>query len=334
MSRLSVRWLTLFGHGYVQLDRSEQALDFYDRALKVATSIPELQFPVMTYLGKGNALVRLGRFAEAERLLQDALAVATREGALGYQAELTLMQGQIAYQRKQAGQALESLAQAADLARKAGGNRILAEISLELARIQRASNKPAEADRTLREGIDIARNMAERLLLPRLLAQLADLRVSQQRYSDAAVLLEEATDLLEGLLTNASSPWVRSRVIGGMDDVFLARIRLEGSQADPGRLFSVLEQARGRSLLELLLATPVANVTKPAAFRRCRASYRGPSVETTARKGPRRAAASARPDFRCRGAAGSSVDGAVQPHAYSSAKARDVEGSAASASSR
>src|SRR5687767_2273692 len=240
-----VRWLTLFGHGYVQLDRSEQALDFYDRALKVATSIPELQFPVMTYLGKGNALVRLGRFAEAERLLQDALAVATREGALGYQAELTLMQGQIAYQRKQAGQALESLARAADLARKAGGNRILAEISLELARIQRASNVPAEADRTLREGIDIARNMGERLLLPRLLAQLADLRVSQQRYSEAAGLLEEATDLLEGLLTNASSPWVRSRVIGGMDDVFLARIRLDGSQADPGRLFSVLEQARG-----------------------------------------------------------------------------------------
>jgi hypothetical protein len=59
--------------------------------------LPELQFPVMTYLGKGNALVRLGRFAEAERLLQDALAVATREGALGYQAELTPMQGQICW---------------------------------------------------------------------------------------------------------------------------------------------------------------------------------------------------------------------------------------------
>ncbi len=262
-----VRWLTLFGHGYVQLDRSEQALDFYDRALKVATAIPELQFPVMTYLGKGDALVRLGRFAEAERLLSDALAVATREGALGYQAELTLMQGLIAYKRKQADQALESLAQAADLARKAGGNRILAEISLELAGIQRASNKPAEADKTLREGIEIARSMSERLLLPRLLAQLADLRASQQRYSDAAALFEEATDLLEGLLTNASSPWVRSRVIGGMDDVFLARIRLEGSQGDPTRLFSVLEQARGRSLLELLLATPVGDVTRPAEFR-------------------------------------------------------------------
>jgi hypothetical protein len=43
-----VRWLTLFGHGYVQLGRPQEALDFYDRALKVASAIPELQFPVMT----------------------------------------------------------------------------------------------------------------------------------------------------------------------------------------------------------------------------------------------------------------------------------------------
>ena len=244
------------------------------------------------------------------------------------------MQGQIAYQRKQTDQALELLAHAADLARKAGGNRILAEIALELARIQRASNKPAEADKTLREGIEIARNMAERLLLPRLLAQLADLRVSEKRYSEAAALLEEATDLLEGLLTNASSPWVRSRVIGGMDDVFLARIRLEGSQGDASRLFSVVEQARGRSLLELLLATPVAECRETCGVPGCRTSYRRTAVETTACKGPRRAAASARPDFCRRGATGSSFDGAVQPHAYSSAKACDVKGSATSASSR
>src|SRR6266511_2745426 len=38
-----VRWLTLFGHGYSELGRPDQALDFYDRALKVAATIPELQ---------------------------------------------------------------------------------------------------------------------------------------------------------------------------------------------------------------------------------------------------------------------------------------------------
>jgi CHAT domain-containing protein len=263
-----VRWLTLFGHGYVELGRSEQALEFYDRALKVAMTIPELQFPLMTYVGKGSALARLGRVNEAEQLLNNALTVAEREGALGYQAELTLKLGLIAYERKQTNRALDSLARAADLARRAGGNRILAEIALDLARIQRADNKLADADRTLREGVEVARAMAEPLLLPRLLAQLADLRVSQRRYEDATDLLEEASDLLEGLLTNASSPWTRSRVIGGMDEVFLARIRLEGSyRQDPTRMFAVVEQARGRSLLELLLSTPLSDVRKPPALR-------------------------------------------------------------------
>ena len=59
-----VRWLTLFGHGYVELNRPEQALDFYDRALKVAGAVPELQLPVMTFLGKSDALVKLDRAAK------------------------------------------------------------------------------------------------------------------------------------------------------------------------------------------------------------------------------------------------------------------------------
>jgi CHAT domain-containing protein/Tfp pilus assembly protein PilF len=263
-----VRWLTLFGHGYLELGRAEQAIEFYDRALKIAATVPELQFPLMTYLGKGNALVKLGRLDTAGQVLDDALAVATSEGALGYQAELLLKQGLIAYERKETQRARDSLSRAAGLARRAGGGRILAEIALDLARIQRDSGQVEEADRTLREGVAIARAMAEQILLPRLLAQLADLRISQQRYEDAAVLLQEASELLEGLLTNASSPWTRSRVISGMDSVFQARIRLEGLRGeDPSRMFTVLEQVRGRSLLELLLSTPLSDVAKPPELR-------------------------------------------------------------------
>ncbi len=262
-----VRWLTLFGHGYVELGRPELALEYYDRALKLAATVRELQFPVMTHLGKGDALVKLGRFSEAEKLLNDALAVASEEGALGYQAELTLKQGQITYEHKQTSRALETLARAMDLARKAGGNRILAQISLELAKMQRETGRIEEAVATLRTGIDVARSMGEHLLLPRLLAQFADLRVSQRQYGAARELLEEAHDILESLLTHASSPWVRSRVIGGMDDVSVARARLEGAQGNATRLFAVLEQAKGRSLLDLLSSTPVADVRQPAELR-------------------------------------------------------------------
>ncbi|MEO8502138.1 MAG: CHAT domain-containing protein, partial [Vicinamibacteria bacterium] len=262
-----VRWFTLFGHGYVELGRPELALEYYDRALKLASTVPELQFPLMTHLGKGDALVKLGRFGEAEAMLDNALAVAREEGALGYQAELTLKQGLIAYERKQTDRALEALLRAMDLARKAGGNRILAQISLDLAKIQRETGRSEEAVATLHAGIDVARSMGERLLLPRLLAQLADVRVSQRRYAEARNLLEEAHDILESLLTHASSPWVRSRVLGGMDEVSVARARLEGAQGDPIRLFAVLEQAKGRSLLDLLSSTPVSDVREPAGLR-------------------------------------------------------------------
>jgi len=73
MPGLLVRWLTLFGTGYMQLGQTERALDFYDQALKAAASIPGLQFPEATYVGKAEALVKLNRFAEAEELLHASL---------------------------------------------------------------------------------------------------------------------------------------------------------------------------------------------------------------------------------------------------------------------
>jgi CHAT domain-containing protein len=263
-----VRWLTLFGMGYTELGRPEQALDFYDQAFKAGASVPELRFPVMTHLARADALVKLERFTEADQLLTNALAVATRESAQGYQAELTLRQGLIAHQRKQPEHALELLGRAMDFARRSGGTRIVAEVSLQLAKIQRDLHRPKDAERTLTDGIRVARQMAEHLALPRLLSQLADLQASEQRYTEARSHFEEANDLLEGLFTKTSSPWVRSRLVGGMDEVFLARIRFEASHGnDASRAFAVVEQARGRSLLELLLATPVATIKTPPELR-------------------------------------------------------------------
>src|SRR5438093_4830005 len=86
-----VRWLTLFGHGYMQLGKAAEALDFYERALRIAAGVRELQLPMMTYLGKGDALTKLGRLDEAEQMLTQAIKVATDQGAWGYQAELTMM---------------------------------------------------------------------------------------------------------------------------------------------------------------------------------------------------------------------------------------------------
>src|SRR3954469_18049211 len=265
-----VRRLTLFGHGYMELGRPEQALDFYERALKVARAVPELQMPFMTLVGKADALVKVGRLSEAEELVTTTLTEAAKEGSLGYQGELTLRLAIIADARKQTGQALEEMSRAAEFARAAGGNRILAGIALERARILRAANRPMDAESALREGITASRSMGERLLLPKLLAQQADLQLSGGRRAQASELLHEADDLLEGLLTNASSPWARGRILASMDEVVSARLRLEGERngEDAAPLFAVLERARGRSLLDLLHARPLSELRKPEDLRR------------------------------------------------------------------
>jgi tetratricopeptide (TPR) repeat protein len=175
-----VRWLTLFGHGYMELGRPEQASNFYERALKVARAVPELQMPFMTLVGKAHALVKVGRASEAEELVLTTLPEAATEGSLGYQAELTLRLAFIHLQRKQTDQALDAMSRAAAFARAAGGNRLLAGISLERARVLRAANQLTAAKNALRDGIDASRNMGERILLPRLLSQLAEDAIAER----------------------------------------------------------------------------------------------------------------------------------------------------------
>ena len=260
-----VRWVTLFGHGYVQLGRPEEALAYYDQALAAAAPVAELQFPVMTHVGRSNALIRLGRLDEADAILVRAGVVAAKSNALGYQAQLLTQRALIARQRGQTAEAAALFDQAMARAKAAGANRLIAEIALESSRMGRPGAGRA-VESTLREGIAAARTMEERFLLPRLLAALADFESGRRRYTAAAVLLDEASDILRGLFTTTSSPWVQSRLVSGMDDVFVARIRLEGVRGrNAARMFAAIEDARGRALLELLANRSPLSAQKPPA---------------------------------------------------------------------
>ena len=226
-----VRWLTLFGHGYVQLDRSEQALDFYDRALKVASTVRELQFPVMTYLGKGNALARLGRFEDAKRVLADALAVAQTRGSTGLPGgtDAAARPDRLSGEEHAAARWNCSRTRQILPAKRAGTESSRRSPLRRVASNARAAGFPRQKARCGRESTwraTWASTCCFRACSP--IWPIFESRSS--RYAEARDLLDEAADLLEGLLTNASSPWVRSRVIGSMDGVFLARVRLEGSQ--------------------------------------------------------------------------------------------------------
>lgn len=58
-------YLELLGMGLNALNRNEEALRFFDRAMRVAAQTPDAGFPFMSYEGKGQALMGLNRLPEA-----------------------------------------------------------------------------------------------------------------------------------------------------------------------------------------------------------------------------------------------------------------------------
>src|SRR5690606_34815047 len=107
--------------------------------------------------------------------------------------------------------------------------RLIAEAQLELARMYRTAEHLGDAVQCLEEGKEQARKLNDPLLLPKLLGEHADLLLAQGSAEEARDKLEEATDILESVLARTSSPWLKSRIFGVMDQVFTARLDLEGA---------------------------------------------------------------------------------------------------------
>lgn len=263
-----VRFLSVLGNGLLQFGRPEQALVFFDQAIAAGSGVDELRFSAMANLGKVGALVKLKRTKEARELLATTLDVARKRDGLGYIAELLREDAQLDEAAGLRNEAIQKLTEALDFARRAGGNRILAEIYLDLGRLQLALGRKTEAASSFSAGVTAARTMRERFVSPRLLAKFAESELAQGRVNEARSLLAEASEITEGLLAGVWSPWVKSRLVGVMDEVFLARIRAElRAAAGPDRIFSIVEQARGRAVTDLMMGRGLGERAKSAAAR-------------------------------------------------------------------
>lgn len=258
-----IRWRAILAIGLTEFGNLDGALQQFDRAIEVGRNVDELRRSLMVDTGKANVLIKLKRNEEAQALLSQALADAKRHEALGYTAEIMRNTAQILVQTGKKQEALALLTEALIYARRAGAQRILAEIYLDLGALQ----SPVAAARSFKDGISVARRVRERLLLPKLLTRLAMVEASQRRPAAASALLDEATQTLEGLMVGVASPWIRARLIGVMDEVFVARVSLEGETLRrPDRMLAAIEQARGRVLAGLLMGRPMWNTTRPATL--------------------------------------------------------------------
>lgn len=265
-----VRWTSIFAQGLSQFGRHDEAIQQYDRALKIAATVPELSFPVMAYLGKGSALAKANRRTEAAAILNQALKAAAEKGSLGYQASIRIRLADLKGAEGNRRGAIQELETAIDLAQRAGGRRLAAEAGLALAKAQQADNRFDEAAKSADKAIAEARVIQEQLLLPRLLALRAELDLRQRQPKQAVAHVTEAADVLDGLLAGVTSPWLRSRLIGAMDDVYATAVRVHlETRSAPAALFATVERARGRAFSTLMTGArpPIKTLERRAGER-------------------------------------------------------------------
>src|SRR5260370_18668578 len=138
-----MRFLDLIGRGFEEVNRHNEELRFFERAIKLADAEKDSGLPFMAYEGKARALVALGKPQEAKAVLDDALGKARSQQKRGHEAELLILLGRLASQTGDRQQAMADLESAAQFSKGVQFFRMEADALFEFATLY-----PAACERT------------------------------------------------------------------------------------------------------------------------------------------------------------------------------------------
>ncbi len=246
-----IRFLEMIGNGLVEVNRTSDALMFFERAIKIAEAEEDSGLPFMGYEGKAQALVALGRPDEAMRVLQDAIAKARSQQKRGHEAQLLIVLGKLAAQNGNKQEAIADLEDAGQFAARVQFYRMEADAMFELAKLYRDSGDLAAADDRATQGLVASQRVGDRYYVPRNLTILADLKARRGRIAEAKVLYKQAEDVIDGMLGGDDSYW-NSSIAAAMSQTYLQHFELVAKEADTAGAFQILERVRGRTLASAL----------------------------------------------------------------------------------
>jgi CHAT domain-containing protein len=264
-----IRFLELIGRGFEEVNRHNEALRFFERAVRLADAEKDSGLPFMAYEGKAQALVALGKPDEAKAVLEDALGKARLQQKRGHEAQLLILLGKLASQTGDRKQAIVDLEDAAQFSKRVQFFRMEADAMFELATLYRDAGDLPTADERATDGLDASQRVGDRYYVPRNLTILADLKARRGRVSEANALYEQAEDVIESMLISVDEPYWNSSVAASMSQTYLQHFELVTKSGDVPGAFHVLERVRGRTLawaLEDRTAFPTAESGQTASL--------------------------------------------------------------------
>ena len=250
-----IRYLAAVGHAYVQLGSYDDALGYFDKALKIAAANPDAGYQFVVNEGRLQAFRGMGKLDAAEQLANEIIAQAQARQKHVKETQALITAGTVETAKGDDAKAMENFERAIELAQKGHFTRLLADAQFYLEDIYRKKGDLPKAESLAAAAADSTQNSGDLYLLPLRLQALAQLQASQGKYADAIQTYDRASDVLDTMIGNVRSAAGKIGLINAMSSVYAEHFALVADHLnDTAKAFSVLEHARGRVTTELLMS--------------------------------------------------------------------------------
>jgi len=185
-----IRYLAAVGHAYVQLGSYDDALGYFDKALKIAAANPDAGYQFVVNEGRLQAFRGMGKLDAAEQLANESSPKPKLGRNTSRKRKPLITAGTIETAKGDDAKAMENFERAIQLAQKGHFTRLLADAQFYLEDIiaRRATYRSGIIGRSRSR---FPQNSGDLYLLPLRLQALAQLQASQGKYADAPKRMTE-----------------------------------------------------------------------------------------------------------------------------------------------
>src|SRR6266446_6289962 len=250
-----IRYLAAVGHAYVQLGSYDDALGYFDKALKIAAANPDAGYQFVVNEGRLQAFRGMGKLDAAEQLANEIIAQAQARQKHVKETQALITTGTVETAKGDNAKAMENFERAIELAQRGGFTRLLADAQFYLEDIYRKRGDLPKAESLAAAAAEGTQSSGDIYLLPFRLQALAQLQASQDKYREASETYDRASDILDSMIGNVTSAQAKIGLITSMSAIYSEHFTLIASHLNnTSKAFSVLEHARGRVTTDLLMS--------------------------------------------------------------------------------
>ena len=225
----------------------EEALTYFDNALKIASTIPDIGYPFLTKEDLLEDLVDIKRSDAAQRLADEILTEARQRHHPQAEAIVLTFEAHLAMQRHDQAAALDTLQQSMALSESGGFVRELAEEQALASDIYRDRGELEKATEFANLAANSTQESGDTWSVPRRLQSVAVLDIKQGKYDEADRIFDRASAFVDALIGNYSSVLEKTAVIKASSELYSQHFALIADRFnDPRKAYSIIEQVRGR----------------------------------------------------------------------------------------